>query len=57
MPENYNKYYTGRNTMKCSKCGVDINNLNHFYIPEGNKKEGRRYCISCARSEKIITLV
>lgn len=43
--------------MKCSKCGVDINNLNHFYIPEGNKKEGRRYCISCARSEKIITLV
>lgn len=43
--------------MKCYKCGTDVNQLNHFYVPEHNKKEGRRYCIRCARAEKIITLV
>ncbi len=43
--------------MKCSKCGKEINMLNHFYIPVKNRKEGIRYCIKCAREENIITLV
>lgn len=43
--------------MKCAKCGRDINQANHFYVPVKNRKEGLRYCISCAREDKIITLV
>jgi len=43
--------------MKCSKCGKEINTLNHYYIPVKNRKEGLRYCINCAREEHIITLV
>lgn len=43
--------------MKCCKCGRDVNELNHFYVPEHSKIEGKRYCIKCARAENIITLV
>ncbi|HOK01890.1 MAG TPA: hypothetical protein PKX79_00745 [Spirochaetota bacterium] len=43
--------------MKCARCGKDINKLNHFYIPIKGRKEGIRYCIECAREEKIVTLV
>ena len=43
--------------MKCAKCGKEINLLNHYYIPMKNRKEGLRYCITCAREEHIITLV
>lgn len=43
--------------MKCSRCGREINNLNHYYIPRKNRKEGLRYCIACAREEHIVTLV
>jgi len=43
--------------MKCSKCGIIINKLNHFYVPVKNEKEGLRLCIACARVEKVITLV
>ena len=43
--------------MKCSKCGAEINSMNHFYVPGRNKQEGMRYCIRCAREEKIVTLV
>jgi DNA-directed RNA polymerase subunit RPC12/RpoP len=43
--------------MKCSKCGKEINKMNHHYVPAKNKKEGQRYCIKCAREEEIITLV
>jgi len=43
--------------MKCSKCGKEINTMNHFYVPAKSRKEGVRYCISCAREEQIITLV
>ena len=43
--------------MKCSRCGCEINSLNHFYIPVKNRKEGIRYCINCAREEKVVTLV
>jgi len=43
-------------TMKCSRCGVEINRLNHYYIPQRSKK-GYRLCIQCAKKEKIITLV
>jgi formylmethanofuran dehydrogenase subunit E len=42
--------------MKCSKCGKEINKLNHFYIPS-KEKEGYRICIECAKKEKIVTLV
>ncbi len=43
--------------MKCAKCGRDVNSVNHFYVPVRNRKEGLRYCISCAREDKIVTLV
>lgn len=45
------------NAMKCVKCGKEINMNNHFYVPLKNRKEGLRYCISCAREDKIVTLV
>lgn len=43
--------------MKCCKCGRDVLNTNHFYVPTRKGTEGRRYCIACAREENIITLV
>lgn len=43
--------------MKCVKCGKEISMNNHFYVPVKNRKEGLRYCISCAREDKIVTLV
>ncbi|HOA07881.1 MAG TPA: hypothetical protein PK624_08370 [Spirochaetota bacterium] len=46
--------------MKCSKCGKEINSLNHHFIPAaaGDKtSEGYRLCIECAKREKIITLI
>ena len=43
--------------MKCTKCGAEINSLNHFYIPVKNTKDGLRLCFKCAREEKYITLV
>jgi uncharacterized protein with PIN domain len=43
--------------MKCSKCGKEINSLNHYYVPMKNRKEGLRYCINCAKEEHIVTLV
>lgn len=43
--------------MKCSKCGTSLNKLNHYFVPSPNGKDGRRYCITCAREERIITLV
>jgi len=43
--------------MKCSKCNDEINNLNHYFIPCTNKKEGLRLCFKCAKEENIITLV
>ena len=47
----------GIHDMKCTRCGKDINVLNHFYIPVKNRKEGVRYCIKCAREENIVTLI
>ncbi|MGV7927625.1 MAG: hypothetical protein AB2L13_01765 [Spirochaetota bacterium] len=43
--------------MKCCKCGADIHQLNHYFVPCCNGTEGKRYCIRCAREERIITLV
>jgi hypothetical protein len=43
--------------MKCSRCGKEINSLNHYYIPIKNRREGLRYCIACAREEQIVTLI
>lgn len=43
--------------MKCAKCGKEVNNLNHYYIPVRGAARGLRYCISCAREEKVVTLV
>lgn len=43
--------------MKCCKCGMEINNLNHHYVPSKNGREGKRYCLACAKEEHIITLV
>lgn len=43
--------------MKCTKCGTEINNLNHYVIPLKNRKEGMRYCFKCAKEEHVITLV
>jgi len=43
--------------MNCVRCGKKLNKMNHFYIPVKNRKEGLRYCITCAREENIITLV
>ena len=43
--------------MKCCKCGVQVNKLNHYFVPAKNENECRRYCISCAKEEQIITLV
>ncbi len=43
--------------MKCHRCGKRIHELNHFYVPLRNRREGVRLCIECARRERIITLV
>lgn len=43
--------------MKCSKCGAEINKLNHHFVPSGGKGKGKRYCIKCVKEEKIVTLV
>ncbi len=43
--------------MKCLRCGKDLHALNHHYVPVKNRKEGLRYCLNCAKEEKIITLV
>ncbi|HRZ28208.1 MAG TPA: hypothetical protein P5295_15485 [Spirochaetota bacterium] len=43
--------------MKCSRCGKEITPMSHFYIPGGRNGQGVRYCIACAREEKIVTLV
>ena len=43
--------------MRCLKCGKELNSMNHHYIPVKNRKEGLRYCILCAKEEKVITLV
>ncbi len=43
--------------MKCTKCAQNINDLDHFYVPLKGRGDGLRYCIKCAREEKIITLV
>ncbi len=43
--------------MKCSRCGAEINNLNHYVVPQGSRKEGLRFCFKCAREEHIITLI
>ena len=43
--------------MKCSRCGTEIDKLNHHYIPQKDKKEGIRYCIKCAKEELIVTLI
>ncbi|HPB81341.1 MAG TPA: hypothetical protein PK200_04805 [Spirochaetota bacterium] len=43
--------------MKCARCGAEINKLNHYYVPGKDSKEGVRLCISCAREEKIVTLI
>lgn len=42
--------------MKCAKCGKKLTKFNHHYIPF-KAKDGYRLCISCAKKEKIITLV
>jgi hypothetical protein len=47
----------GRIVMKCHRCGKRIHELNHFYVPLKNRREGVRLCIECARRERIITLV
>ncbi|MGQ9841948.1 MAG: hypothetical protein ACUVRK_00145 [Spirochaetota bacterium] len=43
--------------MKCDKCGCQINQLNHYYIPDPKNHKGKRYCIRCAREEHVITLI
>ncbi len=43
--------------MKCARCGQELNNLNHYYIPRKDNREGMRLCIKCAREEKIVTLI
>ncbi|HOO72597.1 MAG TPA: hypothetical protein PK926_12615 [Spirochaetota bacterium] len=43
--------------MKCNKCGRELTPFNHFYVPQDRKVAGLRYCIACAREEKIVTLV
>jgi hypothetical protein len=43
--------------MKCSRCGKEVNSLNHYYVPQKNRSEGLRYCIACARAEHIVTLI
>lgn len=30
--------------------------MNHFFVPSKDRNGGKRYCIACAREEKIITL-
>ena len=50
-------YIRGRCFMKCSRCGKEINELNHHFIPQKNRREGLRYCIACAREERIVTLI
>lgn len=43
--------------MKCSKCGAEINRLNHHFVPSKKIKEGKRLCIKCMKEENITTLV
>ena len=43
--------------MYCSKCGAEINELNHHFVPFKRKKGGLRYCLKCAKEEKIVTLI
>jgi len=43
--------------MKCSRCGKEINSLNHYFIPRPGSKDGLRYCINCAKEERIVTLI
>jgi hypothetical protein len=43
--------------MKCIKCGINVNSMDHFFVPRGKLKMGIRYCIKCAREECIVTLV
>ncbi|HOE20193.1 MAG TPA: hypothetical protein PLH80_07230 [Spirochaetota bacterium] len=43
--------------MTCDKCGAEINRLNHYYIPGDKNTKGKRYCIRCAKEEKIVTLI
>ncbi len=43
--------------MKCAKCGAEINNLNHYFVPYKDSRGGIRLCIRCAKEEKIITLI
>ena len=43
--------------MKCSRCGKEVSSLNHYFIPGKGGKAGLRYCISCAKEEKIVTLI
>lgn len=57
MPEYRESYFREVPVMKCSRCGREINSLNHFYIPRRNRAEGLRYCIQCARDEHIVTLI
>jgi len=50
-------FVSGVSQMKCSKCGAEINKYNHFFVPSKEKNGGKRYCIKCAREDKIVTLV
>lgn len=43
--------------MRCSRCGAEINKMNYHYIPDGKKKNGKKYCLKCMRKEGIVTLV
>ncbi len=43
--------------MKCCKCGRSLTRLNHYFVPSRGGKDGKRFCIACAREERIITLV
>lgn len=43
--------------MKCERCGKELSELNHFYVPGRTRSEGKRYCIACAREQGIVTLV
>ena len=43
--------------MKCVKCGKDLEQQHYFFVPAEPGKAGGRFCIKCAREEKIVTLV
>ena len=43
--------------MKCKKCGKELNNLNHYFIPQQKREKSYRLCIECAKKDNIITLV